>query len=156
DPAATISQVEIFGPVLVATTFRTPAEAVELANNSRYGLAASIWSENLDLALDIASQVKAGVVWVHASNMFDAAAAVGGDRESGSGREGGRQGMYEYLVPDRHCGDAPGPAAAAEEPEPEPEPARTAADGLGEDVALVVERVGDDLDDSFAGEDEDD
>ncbi|HLR46355.1 MAG TPA: aldehyde dehydrogenase family protein, partial [Deinococcales bacterium] len=80
----------------------------------------------------------------------------GGYRESGYGREGGREGMYEYLVPDWHFRDAPVPAAAADEPEAEPEPARAAADGLGEDVALVVERLGDDLDDSFAGEDEDD
>src|SRR5690554_860897 len=100
DPSATISQVEIFGPVLVSTTFRTPSEALELANNTRYGLAASVWSQNLDLALDVASRVKAGVVWVNGSNMFDAAAGFGGYRESGFGREGGREGMFEYLVPD--------------------------------------------------------
>ncbi len=115
DPAATISQVEIFGPVLVATTFRTPAEAVELANNSRYGLAASVWSENLDLALDVASQLKAGVVWVNSTNMFDAAAGFGGYRESGYGREGGREGMFEYLVP-----DWPAVVQAAEPAQPEP------------------------------------
>jgi len=63
-PAATIAQVEIFGPVLVSMTFRTPAEAVELANNTPYGLAASVWTENINLALDVAPKIKAGVVWV--------------------------------------------------------------------------------------------
>ena len=99
DPAAKISQVEIFGPVITTTTFRTPEEAVTLANNTRYGLAASVWSENINLALHIAPQLKAGVVWINSTNMFDAAAAFGGYRESGFGREGGREGMYEYLVP---------------------------------------------------------
>jgi aldehyde dehydrogenase (NAD+) len=96
-PSATIAQVEIFGPVLVSMTFRTPAEAVALANNTPYGLAASVWTENINLALDIAPKVKAGVVWVNASNLFDAAVGFGGYRESGFGREGGREGMYEYL-----------------------------------------------------------
>ncbi|MBK9711135.1 MAG: aldehyde dehydrogenase family protein [Kouleothrix sp.] len=98
-PAATIAQVEIFGPVLTTTTFRTPAEAVALANNTRYGLAASIWSEDVNLALDIARQVKAGVVWINSTNLFDAAAGFGGYRESGFGREGGREGLYEYVKP---------------------------------------------------------
>jgi aldehyde dehydrogenase (NAD+) len=98
-PAATVAQVEIFGPVLAAMTFRTPAEAVELANNTVYGLAASIWSENINVALDIAAQVKAGVVWINATNLFDAACGFGGFRESGYGREGGKEGMYEYLTP---------------------------------------------------------
>ena len=92
-----MAQVEIFGPVLVAMTFRTPAEAVQLANNTRYGLAASIWSENINVALDIAPKVKAGVVWVNCTNQFDASAGFGGYRESGFGREGGREGMFEYL-----------------------------------------------------------
>jgi aldehyde dehydrogenase (NAD+) len=96
-PAATIAQVEIFGPVLVSMTFRTPKEAVELANNTPYGLAASVWTENINLALDVAPKLKAGVVWVNCTNMFDAAAGFGGYRESGFGREGGREGMYEYL-----------------------------------------------------------
>src|SRR6266513_2805011 len=96
-PAATIAQVEIFGPVLVSMTFRTPKEAVELANNTPYGLAASVWSENINLALDVATKLKAGVVWVNSTNLFDAAAGFGGYRESGFGREGGREGMYEYL-----------------------------------------------------------
>jgi len=98
-PAATVAQEEIFGPVLVAMTFRTPAEAVELANNTTYGLAASIWSENVNVALDVAAQVKAGVVWVNATNLFDAACGFGGYRESGYGREGGKEGMWEYLEP---------------------------------------------------------
>jgi aldehyde dehydrogenase (NAD+) len=96
-PSATIAQVEIFGPVLVSMTFRTPAEAVALANNTPYGLAASVWTENINLALDIAPKIKAGVVWVNASNLFDASVGFGGYRESGFGREGGREGMYEYL-----------------------------------------------------------
>jgi aldehyde dehydrogenase (NAD+) len=96
-PAATIAQVEIFGPVLVSMTFRTPQEAVALANNTPYGLAASVWSENINLALDVAPKLKAGVVWINSTNLFDAAAGFGGYRESGFGREGGREGMYEYL-----------------------------------------------------------
>src|SRR5690349_15183551 len=96
-PSSTIAQVEIFGPVMVSMTFRTPAEAVELANNTPFGLAASVWSENINLALDVAPKIKAGVVWVNATNLFDAAAGFGGYRESGFGREGGREGMYEYL-----------------------------------------------------------
>ena len=97
EPAMQVVQEEIFGPVLVAMTFRTPAEAVQLANNTRYGLAASIWTENVNLALDIAPKVKAGIVWINSSNLMDAAAGFGGFRESGFGREGGREGMFEYL-----------------------------------------------------------
>jgi aldehyde dehydrogenase (NAD+) len=97
--ASPLMQEEIFGPVLVSMTFRTPAEAVELANNSRYGLAATLWSENLNLALDIAPKLKAGVVWVNATNLFDAAAGFGGVRESGFGREGGWEGLLAYLKP---------------------------------------------------------
>ena len=96
-PAATVAQVEIFGPVVVLMTFRTPDEAVEIANNTRYGLAASVWSENINLALDVAPRLKAGTVWINCTNMFDAASGFGGYRESGYGREGGREGMYEYL-----------------------------------------------------------
>ena len=99
-PAATIAQVEIFGPVLVSMTFRTPAEAVALANNTPYGLAASVWTENINLALDVAPKIKAGVVWINSTNLFDAAAGFGGYRESGFGREGGREGMFEYLKPE--------------------------------------------------------
>jgi len=99
-PAATIAQVEIFGPVLVTMTFRTPAEAVELANNTPYGLAASVWTENINLALDVAPKIKAGVVWINCTNLFDAASGFGGYRESGFGREGGKEGMWEYLKPE--------------------------------------------------------
>jgi aldehyde dehydrogenase (NAD+) len=100
EPASQIAQIEIFGPVLVSMTFRTPSEAIELANNTVYGLAASVWTENVNLALDVAPKLKAGVVWVNSTNMFDAASGFGGYRESGFGREGGKEGMYEYLVPD--------------------------------------------------------
>jgi aldehyde dehydrogenase (NAD+) len=96
-PAATIAQVEIFGPVVVLMTFRTPAEAVELANNTRYGLAASLWTENINLALDIAPQLQAGTIWINCTNVFDAASGFGGYRESGFGREGGREGLREYV-----------------------------------------------------------
>ncbi|MEE8339723.1 MAG: aldehyde dehydrogenase family protein, partial [Xanthomonadales bacterium] len=98
-PSATLAQEEIFGPVLISMTFRTPAEAVSLANNSRYGLAASVWTENINLALDVAPKIKAGSVWVNCTNMFDAAAGFGGYRESGFGREGGKEGLYEYVKP---------------------------------------------------------
>ena len=94
-----LMQEEIFGPVLVSTTFRTPAEAVELANNTRYGLAATVWTENVNLALDIAPKLVAGVVWVNATNLFDAAAGFGGVRESGFGREGGWEGLTAYTRP---------------------------------------------------------
>jgi aldehyde dehydrogenase (NAD+) len=98
-PASPLAQEEIFGPVLVAMSFRTPAEAAALANNTRYGLAASIWSEDINVALDLAPKIKAGVVWVNCTNQFDASAGFGGYRESGFGREGGREGMLEYLRP---------------------------------------------------------
>ncbi|HBN32253.1 MAG TPA: aldehyde dehydrogenase [Rhodobacteraceae bacterium] len=99
ESASRLMQEEIFGPVLVAMTFRTPSEAVSLANNSRYGLAASIWTENINLALDIAPKVNAGVAWINCTNQFDAAAGFGGRRESGFGREGGREGLFAYTKP---------------------------------------------------------
>ena len=99
EASAAVAQQEIFGPVLVAMSFRTPSEAVELANNTRYGLAASVWSENISLALETARQVKAGSVWINSTNLFDAAAGFGGYRESGYGREGGREGLYAYMRP---------------------------------------------------------
>jgi len=98
-PTSVVAQQEIFGPVLAAMTFRTPSEAVELANNTVYGLAASVWSESLNVALHVAAQLKAGVVWVNSTNLFDAACGFGGYRESGFGREGGREGLLEYLEP---------------------------------------------------------
>ena len=100
EPASTVAEVEIFGPVAVAMTFRTPEEAVQIANHTRYGLAASIWSENVNLALDTAARMKAGVVWINSTNLFDAASGFGGYRESGFGREGGREGLAEYRVAD--------------------------------------------------------
>ena len=96
-PAHPLMQEEIFGPVLVATTFRTHAEAISIANNSRYGLAATLWTENVNLALDVAPKLAAGVVWVNATNLFDAAAGFGGVRESGYGREGGWEGLQAYT-----------------------------------------------------------
>jgi aldehyde dehydrogenase (NAD+) len=98
-PTSAVAQQEIFGPVLAAMTFRTPAEAVELANNTVYGLAACVWSESINVSLEVAAQIKAGVVWVNCTNMFDAACGFGGYRESGYGREGGREGLLEYLEP---------------------------------------------------------
>src|SRR5215469_5922076 len=98
-PTSIVAQQEIFGPVLAAMTFRTPAEAVELANNTVYGLASSVWSESINVALQVAAQIQAGVVWVNCTNMFDASCGFGGYRESGYGREGGREGLWEYLEP---------------------------------------------------------
>jgi len=98
-PTSAVVQQEIFGPVLAAMTFRTPAEAVELANNTAYGLAACVWSESINVALQVAAQIKAGVVWVNCTNLFDASCGFGGYRESGYGREGGREGLLEYLEP---------------------------------------------------------
>lgn len=100
-PSDPLMQEEIFGPVLVSATFRTPSEAVAMANNCRYGLAASVWTENLNLALDMAPKLAAGVVWINATNLFDAAAGFGGVRESGFGREGGWEGLSAYTRPKR-------------------------------------------------------
>jgi aldehyde dehydrogenase (NAD+) len=109
--ASQLMQEEIFGPVLVSMTFRTPEEAVSLANNTKYGLAATVWTENINLALDIAPKLRAGVVWVNATNLFDAAAGFGGVRESGFGREGGWEGLAAYLKPLRKTKPL-GPATA--------------------------------------------
>ena len=95
--ASHLMQEEIFGPVLVSTTFRTPAEAVAIANDTRYGLAATVWTENINLALDIAPKLVSGIVWINATNLFDAAAGFGGVRESGYGREGGWEGLAAYT-----------------------------------------------------------
>jgi aldehyde dehydrogenase (NAD+) len=97
-PSNILAQEEVFGPVLATMTFRNTEEAIELANNTRYGLAASVWSENVNLALHAAPQLKAGVIWINGTNMFDAACGFGGYRESGFGREGGREGLLEYLA----------------------------------------------------------
>ena len=98
-PTSTCVREEIFGPVVVAMTFRNPEEAVSLANNTMFGLAGSVWSENIALASEVATQIKAGAIWVNAHNIFDAAAGFGGYRESGFGRDGGREGLYEYCKP---------------------------------------------------------
>ncbi len=104
EPASVLAREEIFGPVLVATTFRTPDEAVALANNTRYGLAASVWTENVNRAFEVAARIKAGVVWINSTNQFDAASGFGGYRESGFGREGGREGMAEYRAVETRTG----------------------------------------------------
>jgi aldehyde dehydrogenase (NAD+) len=116
NPASTCARVEIFGPVLVAMSFRTPDEAVALANNTEYGLAASVWSESINLALDIAPKLKSGVVWINSTNLFDASSGFGGYKESGYGREGGREGAFAYLKPAwrksaRPIADKPAPKA---------------------------------------------
>ena len=98
-PTSIVAQQEIFGPVLAAMSFRTPSEAVELANNTVYGLAACVWSESINVALHVSAQLKAGVVWVNSTNLFDASVGFGGYRESGYGREGGKEGLLEYLEP---------------------------------------------------------
>ncbi|MER9642330.1 aldehyde dehydrogenase family protein [Mesorhizobium sp. M0239] len=115
-PANILAQEEVFGPVLATMTFRNTEEAIELANNTRYGLAASVWSENVNLALHVAPQLKAGVVWVNGTNMFDAACGFGGYRESGFGREGGREGMFEYLAAKLPLGQIIKPATTSAQP----------------------------------------
>ncbi|MHA4869800.1 aldehyde dehydrogenase family protein [Duganella sp. PWIR1] len=124
--AAAVAQAEIFGPVLVAMSFRTPPEAVQLANNTVYGLAACVWTENISLALDVAPQIKAGVVWINTANQFDAACGFGGYRESGYGREGGREGMYEYMTA---LSEDARPAAPVVEPKAKAKAAAPAAGG---------------------------
>ena len=96
-PANIVWREEVFGPVLAATSFRTLQEAVELANNTRYGLAATLYTENINRALELAVKLKAGVVWINTTNQLDAACGFGGIRESGFGREGGLEGMLDYL-----------------------------------------------------------
>lgn len=92
-----IAQEEIFGPVLSVLTFRTPAEAVEKANNTPYGLSAGIWTEKGSRILWMAERLRAGVVWANTFNRFDPASPFGGYKESGFGREGGRHGLEPYL-----------------------------------------------------------
>ncbi len=132
-PANVIAEEEIFGPVLVAMSFRTPDEAVALANNSKYGLSASIWTENINLALDIAPRVKAGVVWTNSTNSFDAAVGFGGYKESGYGREGGKEGMRAYLRPNWELKLKSLPKAPAQA-----KPKLTATDGIDRTAKLYV------------------
>src|SRR6266404_2232135 len=137
-PASTVAQQEIFGPVLAAMTFRTPREAVELPNNTVYGLAASVWSESINVALHVAAQLKAGVVWINSTNLFDAACGFGGYKESGFGREGGREGLYEYLEPAWFKHAPPvraAPPAIDQTPEP---PSDSAAPAMDRTVKLYI------------------
>jgi aldehyde dehydrogenase (NAD+) len=130
-PTSIVVQQEIFGPVLAAMTFRTPSEAVELANNTVYGLAACVWSESINVALHVSSQIKAGVVWVNCTNLFDASVGFGGYRESGYGREGGKEGLLEYLELAWFKSAPPLPASKpgpAESSNDEPEPATSGAE----------------------------
>ncbi|WP_134682186.1 aldehyde dehydrogenase family protein [Paracoccus ravus] len=124
---------EIFGPIATLSTFRTPDEAVDLANNTVYGLAASVWSESATVATDLAGRVKAGVVWVNCANVFDASAPFGGVRDSGYGREGGREGMLDYLAaPAVDILRDPPPAAIS------PAPQGQAGDGEGIDRTVKL------------------
>jgi aldehyde dehydrogenase (NAD+) len=136
-PTSIVAQQEIFGPVLAAMTFRTPSEAVELANNTVYGLAACVWSECLNVALHVAAQLKAGVVWVNCTNLFDAACGFGGYRESGYGREGGREGLREYLEPVWFKNAPSLPAAKKHEPK-EPAQAEPQTPAIDRTVKLYV------------------
>jgi aldehyde dehydrogenase (NAD+) len=92
-----IAREEVFGPVLSVLTFRTPAEAVEKANNTPYGLSAGVWTEKGSRILWMAQQLRAGVVWANTFNKFDPSSPFGGYKESGYGREGGRHGLEAYL-----------------------------------------------------------
>jgi aldehyde dehydrogenase (NAD+) len=92
-----IAREEIFGPVLSILTFRTPAEAVEKANNTPYGLSAGVWTEKGSRILWMAERLRAGVVWANTFNKFDPSSPFGGYKESGFGREGGRQGLEPYV-----------------------------------------------------------
>ena len=98
----TVSKVvveEIFGPVLVVLPFRTAKEAIALSNNTIYGLGGSVWTESLPLALEAALSIKAGTVWINSHNLFDSAAGFGGYKQSGYGRDGGKEGLFEYVRP---------------------------------------------------------
>jgi aldehyde dehydrogenase (NAD+) len=92
-----IAQEEIFGPVLSVMTFRTPEEALERANNTPYGLSAGVWTDKGSKVFKLATQLRAGVIWAETYNKFDPASPFGGYKESGFGREGGKQGLLSYL-----------------------------------------------------------
>jgi aldehyde dehydrogenase (NAD+) len=136
-PTSIVAQQEIFGPVLAAMTFRTPKEAVELANNTVYGLASCVWSESINVALHVAAQLKAGVVWVNCTNLFDAACGFGGYRESGYGREGGREGLLEYMEP-KWFKHAPKLAAARPPVPASQDPADTGTPYIDRTVKLYI------------------
>ena len=137
-PTSVVAQQEIFGPVLAAMTFRTPREAVELANNTVYGLAACVWSESINVSLHVAAQLKAGVVWVNCTNLFDAACGFGGYRESGYGREGGREGLLEYLEPAWFKNAPPVHATPIAIDQPLEQPADFAAPPIDRTVKLYI------------------
>jgi len=137
-PTSIVAQQEIFGPVLATMTFRTPREAVELANNTVYGLAACVWSESINVALQTAAQLKAGVVWVNCTNLFDPACGFGGYRESGYGREGGREGLVEYLEPKWFKNLRALPTAKAPEPVGSAEPAERSVPAIDRTVKLYI------------------
>jgi len=137
-PTSVVAQQEIFGPVLAAMTFRTPREAVELANNTVYGLAACVWSESINVSLHVAAQLKAGVVWVNCTNLFDAACGFGGYRESGYGREGGREGLLEYLEPAWFKNAPPVHTTPLAKDQPPEQPADFAAPPIDRTVKLYI------------------
>src|SRR5579864_5986726 len=136
-PTSIVAQQEIFGPVLAAMTFRTPREAVELANNTVYGLASCVWSENINVALQVAAQLKAGVVWVNCTNLFDASCGFGGYRESGYGREGGREGLLEYMEP-KWFKHAPKLAATRPPVPPSQDPADSGTPSINRTIKLYI------------------
>jgi aldehyde dehydrogenase (NAD+) len=140
-PSSTIAQVEIFGPVVVLMTFRTPAEAVALANNTAFGLAASVWTESINLALDVAPKVLAGTVWVNSTNLFDAASGFGGYRESGFGREGGKEGLWEYVKPRWELEGKNGAAARRDEKRAKPGKAEKARGNGAGPVLPPIDRT---------------
>ena len=137
-PTSVVAQQEIFGPVLATMTFRTPREAVELANNTVYGLAACVWSESINVSLHVAAQLKAGVVWVNCTNLFDAASGFGGYRESGYGREGGREGLLEYLEPAWFKNAPPMHATPLAIDQPQDQSANFAAPPIDRTVKLYI------------------
>ncbi len=137
-PTSIVAQQEIFGPVLAAMTFRTPREAVELANNTVYGLASCVWSESINVALHVAAQIKAGVVWVNCTNLFDAACGFGGYRESGYGREGGKEGLLEYMEPKWFKHAPKLQASPASAPEAEKETIEASTPSIDRTVKLYI------------------
>src|SRR5271169_1059327 len=140
-PTSIVAQQEIFGPVLAAMTFRTPSEAVELANNTVYGLAACVWSESINAALHVAAQLKAGVVWVNCTNLIDASCGFGGYRESGYGREGGREGLQEYLEPTwfKHARPLHARPQAIDQPSTDPSPAPSPKNENGDATSAATQ-----------------
>ena len=98
DNRSRVAREEIFGPVLAIQTFRTDQEAIEKANNTPFGLSAGVWTDKGARIFHLTRKVRAGVVWANTYNKFDPAAPFGGYKESGFGREGGRQGLAAYLA----------------------------------------------------------